>query len=88
MRYLLLPLLLSGCASHQVTLEQLMRESYYVGCGEAALKHVTVKEEAFEIEVKDIIKSCEEKSKTFDLNQTGIYQSNMEIYYKHVQEKK
>lgn len=77
MKYLALLVLFTGCATARPTLEDLMRTSYDIGCGEARLVHDPLV--GHEDGVKKILRECEEKAKKFDLHQTGIYQDGMEL---------
>jgi hypothetical protein len=80
MRYLILALLFTGCATQQVTLDNLMRASYLIGCGEARLKYIQTDGKPHNAQVDGIINLCEEQAKKFDLRKTGLYQDDMEIF--------
>lgn len=83
MKYLTLLILLSACATEQkvqeptfgsVTLEDLMRSSYFSGCIDNGLFHYTNYKNTDELREK-----CENSEKEFDLYKTGLYDRGMKL---------
>ena len=68
-----------GCSTQQITLDQLMRTSYDIGCEERGMVDF---EPLNHFQKENLAKDCEKKAKEFDLHQTGIYRDDMEVYYK------
>ncbi len=84
MKYLFLTVLLfiMSCSGKPTTIEDLMRSSYYVGCGEYGLKSFGPDVYGdFSQQVRSVLKECKNRSEKFDLRQIGIYDDRMRIYY-------
>ena len=82
-KLIIFAILLSGCASTpKPSLENLMRQSYYIGCGEAKLAMIEGRLQDHEAQVKGHLAACEAKSKRFDLRQAGGYRGDLETTWK------
>ena len=78
---LCLGLLVVGCATTQPTLEDLMRESYDVGCKEGRFTAIVPFDNSNADKIQEAIAVCHERSMSFRPEQVGIYDNEMKIYH-------